>query len=331
MTGRIFDERTISAVCPARLDDWGLDPYTFRVYMRVVRRGSGCGCYESVPKMAEGCKMSARKLRSCLQELCQLGFLRAQTNFDEQTKVHKPTTYFLLDIPLPPQACDSSTPNPGTGAPPNPGTGAPLTDMPPKDYLLKESHLEGNKTTTTSNSSSTCKPSSSGTLNRERRQAVSKFMSSKLKQEILDCPWDNHELEDTFIDWLTTDPNQWPTRMKLDRYAVESALLNAKRDPEKNRKRTQDWNRFIALKAPWLKNPPSSGAPPQHKCALCEDTGMVRKQYQEHPMQGCGCAKALTRNIGGQLSPRHYRMLLERHGLASSSAPVAQEVSARHA
>jgi len=55
------------AIIPSFLDDYGLDPYEMRVYIRLARRaGMGGQCWESISKMAHACRMSDRKLKDCL-------------------------------------------------------------------------------------------------------------------------------------------------------------------------------------------------------------------------------------------------------------------------
>lgn len=52
------------------LDDYGLDPYEFRIYGRIARRaGPEKEAWESIPKMARGCQMSESRARKALQLL----------------------------------------------------------------------------------------------------------------------------------------------------------------------------------------------------------------------------------------------------------------------
>ena len=58
------------------LDDFGLDPFAFRIYCRLCRRAGESGdAYESVPNMAAGCKMSERQARKSLRELEEMGLI----------------------------------------------------------------------------------------------------------------------------------------------------------------------------------------------------------------------------------------------------------------
>ena len=56
--------RDWGAIIPSFLDDYGLDPYEMRVYIRLARRaGMGGQCWESISKMASSCRMSDRLLK----------------------------------------------------------------------------------------------------------------------------------------------------------------------------------------------------------------------------------------------------------------------------
>lgn len=59
------------------LDEYGLDPYEFRIYAHAVRRTGGKlnGKYfASLSKTAEICQMSVRKAQYALKFLCEAGF-----------------------------------------------------------------------------------------------------------------------------------------------------------------------------------------------------------------------------------------------------------------
>ena len=59
--------RDWGAIIPSFLDDYGLDPYEMRVYIRLARRaGMGGQCWESIPNMARACLMSPTKVKNCL-------------------------------------------------------------------------------------------------------------------------------------------------------------------------------------------------------------------------------------------------------------------------
>ncbi len=61
-----------------KLDEYGLDPYEFRVYAHAVRRTGGKpnGKYfASLSKTADICQMSVRRVQYSLKFLCEAGFL----------------------------------------------------------------------------------------------------------------------------------------------------------------------------------------------------------------------------------------------------------------
>ncbi|MGF1938308.1 MAG: helix-turn-helix domain-containing protein [Nostoc sp. ChiQUE02] len=63
------------------LDEYGLDPYEFRIYAHAVRRTGGKldGKYfASLNKTAEICQMSVRKAQYALKFLCEAGFLNQE-------------------------------------------------------------------------------------------------------------------------------------------------------------------------------------------------------------------------------------------------------------
>ncbi|MBD2105176.1 hypothetical protein [Leptolyngbya sp. FACHB-261] len=69
---RSRQENLYKLFVPSNLDDYGLDPFEFRIYARIVRRGRA---YESIPRMAKTCKMSEDKVRDALRALCAFGLL----------------------------------------------------------------------------------------------------------------------------------------------------------------------------------------------------------------------------------------------------------------
>lgn len=60
---------------PAWLDDYGLKTSDFRVLCRVCRRGD---CFESVPNIAEGCRLHEDTVRASLNRLVALGLITKQ-------------------------------------------------------------------------------------------------------------------------------------------------------------------------------------------------------------------------------------------------------------
>jgi len=61
---------------PSDLDDYGLDPYEFRIYSRIARRGGINGeSWESISHMARGCCMSVRRAREAVHLLEAAGLV----------------------------------------------------------------------------------------------------------------------------------------------------------------------------------------------------------------------------------------------------------------
>lgn len=74
------------------LDEYGLDPYEFRVYGHIVRRTSSRlsgQAFASVKKMAESCKMSPRKVQYALKFLCEAGLLIRQEVPNKRTNTYQ--------------------------------------------------------------------------------------------------------------------------------------------------------------------------------------------------------------------------------------------------
>ncbi|CBN55459.1 MULTISPECIES: helix-turn-helix domain-containing protein [Kamptonema] len=60
------------------LDEYGFDPYEFRIYAHIVRRTGGKldgKCFAKLKKTAEICKMSVRKTQYALKTLCDAGLI----------------------------------------------------------------------------------------------------------------------------------------------------------------------------------------------------------------------------------------------------------------
>lgn len=69
------------------LDDYGLDPYEFRLYSRIARREGGVNgaCEESVPNMAAACGMGERKAQHALKLLTEAGLITAEERVGRST------------------------------------------------------------------------------------------------------------------------------------------------------------------------------------------------------------------------------------------------------
>ncbi|MHC5827776.1 MAG: hypothetical protein ACYT04_70800, partial [Nostoc sp.] len=57
------------------LDDFGLDPYSFRIYSRIVRRAGKGEAFESNKNMAIGCRMSEAQVKRSLKTLATHGLI----------------------------------------------------------------------------------------------------------------------------------------------------------------------------------------------------------------------------------------------------------------
>lgn len=71
-------ERDLRLFVPSEIDDYGLDPYEFRIYARIVRRAGRGDAWESIPKMAKACFMSESRARLALQLLEAAGLIESQ-------------------------------------------------------------------------------------------------------------------------------------------------------------------------------------------------------------------------------------------------------------
>lgn len=68
----VADERDLGAFIPSYLDDFGLNPYQFRIYCRLARRaGAGGQCWESINNMAENCQMNRKTVMKAITGLIE--------------------------------------------------------------------------------------------------------------------------------------------------------------------------------------------------------------------------------------------------------------------
>ena len=72
---QIIDRRDFAIVVPSYLDDYGLDPYEYRLYSHIVRRAGRSGCFESIPNMAKHCLMNEKTVRNSLRVLLGAGMI----------------------------------------------------------------------------------------------------------------------------------------------------------------------------------------------------------------------------------------------------------------
>lgn len=84
-TNSVTDERDIGLFVPSEIDDYGLDPYEFRIYARLVRRAGRGDAWESIPKMARACRMSESRARAALQLLEAAGLIASNERKGDTT------------------------------------------------------------------------------------------------------------------------------------------------------------------------------------------------------------------------------------------------------
>lgn len=65
----VKDEQELGLFVKSDFDDYGLDPYEFRIYARIVRRAGRSDAWESIPNMAKACMMSESRARRAIQVL----------------------------------------------------------------------------------------------------------------------------------------------------------------------------------------------------------------------------------------------------------------------
>ncbi|MBW4641219.1 MAG: helix-turn-helix domain-containing protein [Gloeocapsa sp. UFS-A4-WI-NPMV-4B04] len=65
----VKDEQALGLFVKSDFDDYGLNPYEFRIYARIVRRAGRSDAWESIPNMAKACMMSESRARRALQVL----------------------------------------------------------------------------------------------------------------------------------------------------------------------------------------------------------------------------------------------------------------------
>jgi hypothetical protein len=94
---RSTDERKPAIILfDIELDDAGLDPYTYRIYGRMVRRCSGQTngqCFETIHSIATACKMSEASVKRAIAEMLRARMIRKVV----QSKGRTYSVYALLD------------------------------------------------------------------------------------------------------------------------------------------------------------------------------------------------------------------------------------------
>ena len=69
MTAAVKEKTELSLFVRREIDDYGLDPYEFRIYARITRRAGNGEAWESLANMASACPMSLSRARLALQIL----------------------------------------------------------------------------------------------------------------------------------------------------------------------------------------------------------------------------------------------------------------------
>jgi hypothetical protein len=146
------DARDYGAFIPSFLDDWGLDPYTFRIYCRIARRAGSGQCFESINNMADACRINRKTAMKAIKRLIECRMIRRKRS-DEQ-KPNSVDVYVLTNhtewirIDKEGQGCPpegQGCPPEGQGCPPE-GQGCPPEGHkgnPYKEKHLKEIQIKG--------------------------------------------------------------------------------------------------------------------------------------------------------------------------------------------
>jgi len=84
----VVEARDLGAFIPSNLDDYGLDPFEFRLYCHIARRAGAQGsCWEGVQKMAKVCAMDRKTVMAKLESLEQKRLLRAERQLGKTTTI----------------------------------------------------------------------------------------------------------------------------------------------------------------------------------------------------------------------------------------------------
>src|ERR1039457_7167281 len=98
---------------PSWLDDAKLDPYEFRLYCHILRRGE---CYESVRKMVSRLGMSRCGIVAALSRLVSKGFVRRRESLGQPSILTAAIDSTQQTLDLQPRPSASSNPANGEGA-----------------------------------------------------------------------------------------------------------------------------------------------------------------------------------------------------------------------
>ncbi len=89
---QVEDGRDLGDSTLPNLDDYGLNPFEFRIYARIVRRSDHEGSCESVASMAVACKICEQVVKSSLRFLAATGMIE-RVSRPGQTTIYRLTPY----------------------------------------------------------------------------------------------------------------------------------------------------------------------------------------------------------------------------------------------
>lgn len=98
-SAQIIDDRDLPIFIDSKLDDYGLDPYEFRLYVRIARTASLGKAWESEENMAIACQMSIAKVKMSLQTLIARNLIHLESRAGVTTSYRlTPSTSWLPPI-----------------------------------------------------------------------------------------------------------------------------------------------------------------------------------------------------------------------------------------
>ena len=69
MTAAVKEKSELTLFVRREIDDYGLDPYEFRIYARITRRAGNSDALESLANMASACRIALSRARKILRLL----------------------------------------------------------------------------------------------------------------------------------------------------------------------------------------------------------------------------------------------------------------------
>lgn len=120
---------------PSTLDDFGFTAAQFRSVCRVARRGD---CYESIPKMAAGCRLDIKTMKTVIRTLTSCGVLEKEPR-QGRTSIFRLAPFAQWQQPSPKDTrgakrpATQPKPHPSHPAQKTPHKGSPIEGSPIKD------------------------------------------------------------------------------------------------------------------------------------------------------------------------------------------------------